>query len=385
MASALLVRSVSRMLHAPTGVIADGVVTATMQLPARATRTGPRSSRCTRRCSSRSGSQPGVERGRRLDVACRSSRAGGCPSASTDAPRRAGERLDRAAHLRQQRLLRNRCARRSLQAGPSPTTIARHGEPVVIVNQTFARRAFPGEDAIGKRLVSTAQQIGPLGRNLTGPVPFRIVGVVADIHQAPLGRRGEPVIYHTPGSFPSGPMTIAARGAGHRAAVTGAMRTALRALDPTLALSNVRTMDERFMAATAGAAAADVRADRVRRADRRRSRRSASTDCSPAMVNERRRELAIRLALGAQPGALARLVTTQGLDAGRCSASSSAWPWRSSRGGLLQSVLFETRTTDIPGADDAPRASCSPAAALACLAPALRAAHVPASEGLKIE
>ncbi len=62
-------------------------------------------------------------------------------------------------------------------------------EPVVIVNQTFARRFFPGDEpAVGKRLVSESVNIGPLGRNLPGRVPFRIVGVVADLHQAPLGQ-----------------------------------------------------------------------------------------------------------------------------------------------------------------------------------------------------
>ena len=87
---------------------------------------------------------------------------------------------------------------------------------MIVVNQTFARRTFPGEDAIGKRIVTTAQQIGPLGRNLPGMVPFRIVGVVADIHQAPIGRRGEPVIYHTQRQFPFRAMTHRRPRTGHR-------------------------------------------------------------------------------------------------------------------------------------------------------------------------
>ena len=48
-------------------------------------------------------------------------------------------------------------------------------------------------------------------------------------------------------------------------------------------------------------------------------------------VNERRRELAIRLALGAQPGALARLVTAQGLMLATARRRRSAWPAPSSR------------------------------------------------------
>ena len=106
-------------------------------------------------------------------------------------------------------------------------------EAVIVVNQTFARRVFPGEDAVGRRLLSTARNIGPLGQNVLGRGPFRIVGVVADIHQAPLGQAAEPVIYHTLRQFPYRPMMLVARGADV-AAVSTAMRSAVRGLDPTL-------------------------------------------------------------------------------------------------------------------------------------------------------
>src|SRR5207244_2799925 len=85
-------------------------------------------------------------------------------------------------------------------------------EPVIIVNQTFATRVFHGEDAVGKRIVSTARNIGPLGVNLPGPVPFRIIGVVGDVQHTPIGRPAEPVIYHTARQFPFRPMHIVVRG-----------------------------------------------------------------------------------------------------------------------------------------------------------------------------
>ena len=90
----------------------------------------------------------------------------------------------------------------------------REGSPlVVVVNETFARRVFPGSHAVGRRIVSTAVNIGPLGRNLSGRVPFRIIGVVGDVQHTPLGRAAEPVIYHTHRQFPFRPMHLVATGA----------------------------------------------------------------------------------------------------------------------------------------------------------------------------
>ena len=158
--------------------------------------------------------------------------------------------------------------RATLAAGRTFTSDDRvDTEAVVVVNQSFARRVFPGEDPLGHRLISTARYIGPLGQNVKGAGPFRIVGVIADIHQAPLGQADEPVIYHTIRQFPYRPVTLVARGADV-AAVATAMRTALRALDPTLPLSNVKTIDDSFRDADGRPAAADVRAGRLRRADR---------------------------------------------------------------------------------------------------------------------
>jgi putative ABC transport system permease protein len=101
------------------------------------------------------------------------------------------------------------------------------------------------------------------------------------------------------------------------------------------------------------------------------------------LVNERRRELAIRLALGAQPASLARLVTMQGLvltAAGVVLGLAVA----QLAGGMLRAVLFETRTSDIV-AMAAASGLLLAAAAAACLAPARRAARVAPIEGLKLE
>jgi ABC-type antimicrobial peptide transport system permease subunit len=101
------------------------------------------------------------------------------------------------------------------------------------------------------------------------------------------------------------------------------------------------------------------------------------------VVNERRRELAIRLALGAQPGALARLVTTQGLSLALLGVVIGL-AGAQLAGRLLDDVLFQTRTTD-GVALTAAAGILLAAAAVACLAPARRAARIAPVEGLKAE
>ena len=377
-ASALLVRSVVRMMRAPTGVTADNVVTTTIQLSGAAYQDWTKVEQFYTALLESARRQAGIE----------------SVGASTSLPLEPGWRLPyrvegRPAPRDGEALIAQHISvsagyfetmRVTLQQGrhlqDSDSTTS---EPVVVVNQTFARRTFPGEEAVGKRIVTTAQQIGPLGRNLAGTVPFRIVGVVADVHQAPIGRRGEPVIYHTLRQFPFRAMTIAGRGPDAATVVAG-VRTAVRGLDGSLALGTVRTMNERF----AGATAAPRLLTGVLVAFAVLTMILAAIGIYGLLawtVNDRRRELAIRLALGAQPGALARLVTTQGLLLALLGVVLGLAVAQVARG-LLQDVLFETRPTDMLALTAAAGVLVL-AAATACLAPALRATRVSPTEGMK--
>jgi putative ABC transport system permease protein len=378
LASALLVRSVNRMIHAPTGVVAAGVVSANLQLTGAAYRTWPGVQQFYETLLDSIRRQSGID----------------AAGATTMLPLQAGWRMPfsvvgRAPARAEDRPVAQHVTvsagyfetfRVPLLAGRTFTSFdAPTSEPVVMVNQTLARRHFPGEDPIGQRIASTAQNIGPLGRNLPGPVPFRIVGVVGDVHQAPLAQAAEPVIYHTQRQFPFRAMTVVARGRDD-ATVTTALRTALQQVDPSLPLSDVRTMEEQVLKAAAAprllmfvltsfaVITALLAAIGV----------YGLLGC---VVDERRREMAIRLALGAKPSSLASFVTRQGLTLAAIGIVVGLSVAQLA-GGLLEDLLFQTRTYD-PGATVATGVLLLTAAAIACAAPALRAARVPPVEGLK--
>ncbi|HEX6973948.1 MAG TPA: ABC transporter permease, partial [Vicinamibacterales bacterium] len=377
-ASALLVRSVTRMIAAPIGVVADGVVTGTLQVNSTAYRDWPSVAQFYDTLLTSIRQQPGVE----------------AAGASNAIPLEAGWRLSFTIEGRPAPSPADRPVVQHVSITPgyleafratvtSGRALAasdrRDTEPVVIVNESFAKKFFPGESAVGRRLVADSVQIGPLGRNLPGRVPFRIVGVVADLHQAPLGQAPEPVVYNAVDQFPFRAMTVVVRGADV-ATVSSAIRTSLHALDPTMPVSGLKTIHARVLDHTAAprllmfVLTAFALLTGVLAA-------IGVYGLLACVVTERRRELAIRLALGAQPSALAAMVTRQGLlltsigiVAGVCAAQLA--------GTALTRVLFETRPTDAVALIAAAGLLLA-ATLVACVPPAIRAARVEPVDGLR--
>ncbi len=380
-ASALLVRSVSRMLRAPIGVVSSDVVVARLQLSGGSYAKWEDVQQFYTTLLDEIRSQPGIEAAgaatalpldagwaTRLPFAVE-----GEPVASVDAPV--------AQHVS--------VSPGYFEAFRVPLISGRlfsdhdtkDTEPVILINQTLARRMFAGVDPVGRRIVSTATNIGPLGRNLAGRVPFRIIGIVGDVQHTPLGRAAEAVIYHTHRQFPFRPMNLVARGIDART-VAVAFKTALRRVDASLPLSSVRTMDERVL----DAAAAPRMLMFVLTAFAAITAILAAIGVYgllACVVNDRRQEIAIRLALGARPRSLAAVVTTQGLaltgvgiTAGIVAAQLA--------GTLLQDLLFQTKTSD-PAALTAAAGVLLLAAAVACAFPAWRAARVEPLEGLRAD
>jgi predicted permease len=107
------------------------------------------------------------------------------------------------------------------------------GPDVVIINATLARRHFPGEDPVGRRL-------------LFGATPVTIVGVAGDVRQAGLDLNPLAEIYFPYGldTGSLGDAVLVLHTAVPPASVAGEVRAAVRKVDPTLPLFDVLTMEE---------------------------------------------------------------------------------------------------------------------------------------------
>jgi predicted permease len=171
-------------------------------------------------------------------------------------------------------------------------------QPVAIVNQAFAERYWPGRDAIGKRINTRGQW-------------FTVVGVARNGKYRRLVYPAEPVIFLPLYQAYYDVITIHARVAGDPKAFASAVEKTVRELNPELPLFNITTLRssmllgslfERLAGAFAGAFGllalliASVGIYGV-------------VDYS---TRQRTREIGVRMALGAKPGVVFRLVLNQG-------------------------------------------------------------------------
>jgi predicted permease len=248
------------------------------------------------------------------------------------------------------------------------------GAAAAIVNEMFAKLHWPGQDPVGKRIRYAGDG--------NGRPWFQVIGVIADVKDYGLDQPTRPSVYLPYAQNASNVFAVVLRTSVDPASITSAVREVLRRMDPDLAMTRETTMSERLsnsmwlrrtyswlVAVFAGLAVALVV--------------SGLYGVISYTVAQRRRELAIRMALGAGQqrilsGVLneALVMTGLGLTIGIFAG------WWSSR--LFDSLLFGVNASN-PATYVAALTIVGGVALLASLLPAIRAARTDPMSALRVE
>jgi putative ABC transport system permease protein len=245
-------------------------------------------------------------------------------------------------------------------------------QPVVLVNESFARAYFPGERLVGRALHVFRQ-------------PAEVVGVVGDVRHAGLDSAPQPEVYVTyrqseqmrsPGVY------LVLRTTTDPTALVPALRSVVRSIDPDIPLESVMTMEARLSASVAqprfyavllGGFAALALALAV----------VGVYGVLSYSVRQRRREIGVRMAVGANTGDVLRLVMRQGavmIAAGLSVGLAAAL--LASR--ILTTLLFGVTARD-PAVFVAAALLLGAVGLLACYLPARGASRIDPLEVLRTE
>jgi predicted permease len=205
---------------------------------------------------------------------------------------------------------------------------------VLVVNEAFARQYFPGERAVGKHLIR--------GQN----TPVEIVGVVHDIRQVAIAQPARPTVYVHNLQNSRVKTTIVVRTAADPLTLVNPIREAIWSIDPQQSITSVFTFDESVSRALTrprlltmllgsfGALGLLLGAIGI-------------YGVLASLVGERRREIGVRLALGATPTSVAKLILSRGVRlalvgilVGLAGALAG--------GRVMSTVLYDVRPTDPP-------------------------------------
>jgi predicted permease len=252
----------------------------------------------------------------------------------------------------------------------------RSGSPrVAVISQSAARRYWPGRDPIGSRIFMGVGWEPESDR-------AEIVGIVGDVRYGSPADPLRPDVYLAYPQFAEESAFLVVRTAGDPRLAADGVRRAVQSLDPLIPLYDLKTMTERagdalsrprFVASLLGAFAVMALI-------------LAAIGIAGVLaytVAGRTREIGIRIALGARPGQVVRLVLGDGmLLAGLGLAFGLAGAWLSS--GLLAAELHGVTPTDAVTFGAVPVVVLA-AAALASYLPARRAARVDPLVALRAE
>jgi predicted permease len=239
------------------------------------------------------------------------------------------------------------------------------GQQVVIVSETLARQWYRDESPLGKHL--------SISWSTPEPLAFEIVGVAGDVRTSTIDEAPGPAIYLAQTQQPSAVATLVVRTSGPPAAVAPAVRAAIAQVDPDQGVSQVQSLETVVASTTArpriqalvlgmfGFLALLI----------------ASIGLYGVMsyaVEQRRREIGVRLALGAAPARLLRQVVSEALALAAIGIAIGgvialgATP-------VVSDLLYETQATDARVLSIV-AATLFGVAALAAAVPAHRATRV---------
>jgi len=256
---------------------------------------------------------------------------------------------------------------------------------VAVINESMAKRFWPNENPIGKRVALSIESLRFDRPNAPPRLDFEgsareIVGVVADVRASAIADPAMPALYIPFAQRPVADLTLAVRTSGDAMRLINPIRAAVRALDPDQPLSSAAPMSD--------IVAASVQQPRDRTTLIAVFALVALVLAAIGVygvmayaVNERTREIGVRVALGADAGDIVRLVirgalgmTSVGIGLGLVGGFVAAR--------LLGSLLFGVRATDLP-TFVAGAAVILAAAALASWLPARRASRVDPAVALR--
>jgi putative ABC transport system permease protein len=246
--------------------------------------------------------------------------------------------------------------------------------PVAIIDETLANQYWPGEDPIGRHLTFEGGKTNPIWREIVGVVGrVKYKGAEGDI-------KGQLYYPYQQNSLPS--MFLAIQASNDPAGLISSAREAIRAVDKDLPIFRVKTMEQLVDDSLA---------------QRRFSMSllmifAVLALCLAAVghygvlsysVTQRSHEIGIRMAMGAQPRDIFKLVVGQGLSLtaiGIIVGAASALGFTR----VVSSLLFAVSTTD-PGIYTAMSVLLIAVGVLACFIPARRAMRVDPIVALRYE